>query len=510
MTRVAAYCRVSTDLGDQANSFASQKLYFQQYIESRQDWTFAGIYADEGITGTSTVDRTGFLKMISDAQEGKFELLLTKEVSRFSRNILDAVSYTRKLKSTGVGVVFIGDGISTLDSDAELRLGIMASVAQEESRRTSERVKWGQRRRMERGVVFGRSLLGYDVRGGRLTVEPKGAETVRMIYDLYTREGMGVRKIAETLTLLDIRTSTGSSAWSGAAILKILRNEKYCGDLRQRKTITVDYLTHKKVKNTDNDDMIWLKNHHEPIVSRDIWVKAQAELTRRAPWVKPAAYDTTAPFNNIAAEASQPLAHGSRYPLSGKVKCSGCGAVCLCRTRKRCDGSGYRVWRRQCACRDWPYQIREDILERCIRRFIAALDLNLLTRNIIDALTQATAGISSEVGGVNADIAVQEKKLVRLADAYISQDISREAYLKLRDTCENNLRRSKAKLLSLSVTQLKGVEEGIPHVLKKIASGEDLDGNFYLSLLESVSIRQDGSVDIRLNGLTEALHAAAR
>jgi DNA invertase Pin-like site-specific DNA recombinase len=191
------------------------------------------------------------MQMISDALEGKFDLILTKEVSRFSRNLLDTVAYTRQLKRAGVGVIFLSDGISTLDPDAELRLGIMASIAQEESRRTSERVKWGQRRQMEQGVVFGRSLIGYELRGGRLFVEPKGAETVRLIYHMYLNEGMGVRKIAAALTRRGISTITGNAVWSGAAVLKILRNEKYCGDLCQGKTITADYLTHKKVKNRE-------------------------------------------------------------------------------------------------------------------------------------------------------------------------------------------------------------------------------------------------------------------
>ena len=161
MIPVASYCRVSTDKDDQANSFESQRRYFQEYINRQPDWELYLTYADEGITGTSTKKRAAFNRMIRDARLGKFRLILTKEVSRFSRNILDTIAYTRELRQLGIGVLFMNDGINTLDPDAELRLSIMASIAQEESRKTSSRVKWGQTRQMERGVVFFFAILLY-------------------------------------------------------------------------------------------------------------------------------------------------------------------------------------------------------------------------------------------------------------------------------------------------------------------------------------------------------------
>ena len=170
MIKVASYCRVSTDKDDQANSFEAQQRYFKEYIERQPDWELYDVYADEGITGTSTKKRAAFHRMIHDAHMGRFRLILTKEVSRFSRNILDTIAYTRELRQLGVGVLFMNDGINTLDPDAELRLSIMGSIAQEESRKTSTRVKWGQTRQMERGVVFGTSLLGYDVKDGKISI----------------------------------------------------------------------------------------------------------------------------------------------------------------------------------------------------------------------------------------------------------------------------------------------------------------------------------------------------
>ncbi|MBM6884468.1 recombinase family protein [Pseudoflavonifractor phocaeensis] len=231
MIMVASYCRVSTDKEDQANSFASQQRYFKEYIDRQPDWELYRVYADEGITGTSTKKRVQFNHMISDAKMGKFQIILTKEVSRFSRNILDTIGYTRELKALGVGVLFMNDGINTLEPDAELRLSIMGSIAQEESRKTSTRVKWGQTRQMERGVVFGRSMLGYDVKNGTLTINPEGAELVRLIFHKYGVEGKGTSIIAREMREAGFLTYTGNSRWNNSHIVKILKNEKYVGDL---------------------------------------------------------------------------------------------------------------------------------------------------------------------------------------------------------------------------------------------------------------------------------------
>ena len=246
--RVAAYCRVSTDGDDQANSFESQQRYFRAYIAQQPHWELAGIFADEGLSGTSTKKRLAFQRMIACARAGTLDLIVTKEISRFARNTLDSIYYTRELKRLGVGVLFLSDNLCTLDGDAELRLAILSSIAQEESRRTSERVKWGQKRRMEQGVVFGRDLLGYDVRGGALYVNEAGARTVREIFHKCVDEGKGAHTIARELNEAGIPAARGG-AWRSSVILRILRNEKYCGDLVQKKTYTPDYLTHEKKYN---------------------------------------------------------------------------------------------------------------------------------------------------------------------------------------------------------------------------------------------------------------------
>lgn len=288
MIMVASYCRVSTDKEDQANSFASQQRYFKEYINRQPDWELYRVYADEGLSGTTTKKRIEFNQMISDAKMGKFKIILTKEVSRFSRNILDTIGYTRELKTLGVGVLFLNDGINTLDSDAELRLSIMGSIAQEESRKTSTRVKWGQTRQMERGVVFGRSMLGYDVKGGKLTINPEGAELVRLIFYKYGVEKKGTSIIAREMREAGYLTFSGNPRWNNTHIVKILKNEKYVGDLVQKKTYTPDYLTHQKKSNNGAEEKVCLTNHHEAIIDRDLWNTVQAErpcVTDTIRWV---------------------------------------------------------------------------------------------------------------------------------------------------------------------------------------------------------------------------------
>ena len=324
--RVAAYCRVSTDKEDQANSFESQQHYFRQYILHHPDWELFEIFADEGLSGTSTRKRKAFNRMIACAKNGELDLILTKEISRFARNTLDSIAYTRELKQLGVGVIFMSDNINTLDGDAELRLAIMASIAQEESRRTSERVKWGQRRQMEQGVVFGRSMLGYDVKNGEMTICPEGAEVVRMIFRKFVYEGKGTYVIGRELSEAGIHPMKAEN-WSSSVLLRILRNEKYCGDLVQKKTYTPDYLSHDKKYNRGQEEFVVIRDHHEPIITRELFDAANQILDDRA--------------KSQTGRAK----YSNRYPFSGKIKCGCCGSSYVARYKTRKDGSRYKGWR---------------------------------------------------------------------------------------------------------------------------------------------------------------------
>ena len=324
--RVAAYCRVSTDKDDQTNSLISQRRYFADYINHHEDWVLNDVYYDEGISGTQTKKRAGFNAMIEEAMQGGIDLILTKEVCRFARNTVDTLSYTRKLKDNGIGVVFTIDNIDTRDADGELRLTIMASIAQEESRKTSERVKWGQKRRMEQGVVFGRDMLGYTVQNGTLSVNEEEVPVVRAIFHKFTNEGKGTHVIARELLEEGMRPKR-VKLWSNTIILRVLRNEKYVGDLCQKKTYTPNYLTHAKKYNRGNEEMFYLKDHHEPIIDRDRWNRTQAELLRRSP----------------SEEAKSK--HSNRYWCSGKLYCGLCGQRYVSRTKKLKNGTIYKAWR---------------------------------------------------------------------------------------------------------------------------------------------------------------------
>lgn len=324
--RVAAYCRVSTDKEDQVNSLEGQKKYFREYIERHEGWQLVEIFYDEGISGTQTRKRTGFNRMITVAAQGEIDLIITKEVSRFARNTVDTLSYTRKLREAHVGVIFCLDNIDTRDTDGELRLSIMASIAQEESRKTSERVKWGQKRRMEQGVVFGRDLLGYKVKDGKLSVNKDEAAIVKTIFHKFTNEGKGTYVIAKELLQEGIRPRR-SDVWSNAVILRILKNEKYVGDLCQKKTYTPDYLSHAKKYNHGEEDLVYLEHHHEPIIDRDMWSRTQTELKRRA------------------LSGDQKLRYSNRYWCSGKLVCGECGERYVSRRKTLKSGEIYQGWR---------------------------------------------------------------------------------------------------------------------------------------------------------------------
>ena len=302
---VSPYCRVSTDNEDQLNSLESQIKFFTNLIQNHPNWTLGEIYYDEGISGTSIKKRKNFNRLIKDAVAGKVQFIITKEVSRFARNTVDTLVYTRELKKHGVGVYFALDNINTLDSDGELRLTIMASIAQEESRKTSERVKWGHRRRMENGVVFGNDLLGYSLENGKLVIKPDEAELVRSIFKKFL-EGRGTYVLARELRESGVK-SKHSMSWAPTTVQRILRNEKYVGDLRQGKRITTDFLTHDRKKNPNQAETIYIKDHHEPIIDRETWDKVQVELSRRAP------------------SKDKLSRHSNRYWCSGKLICGECG-----------------------------------------------------------------------------------------------------------------------------------------------------------------------------------------
>ncbi len=269
--KVAAYVRVSTENDEQTSSYELQVNDFTDRINANPNWEFAGIYSDEGISGTELSHRKGMLQMIEDARAGKIDHILAKSIARFARNVVDCLSVIDELKKLGVGVHFDENNLYTLDTTGALVLTILATVAEEESRSKSFIMNWSIERRFSKGIFLTPKLLGYDVdENGELVVNPEEAETVKVIYDLYIN-GWSTTEIAELLTSYGRKTKLGNEVWNPTSIDGVIENERHCGDVRSRKTYTPDFKTHKSVKNRQNRKQYIQRNHHEAIVSRDVY-----------------------------------------------------------------------------------------------------------------------------------------------------------------------------------------------------------------------------------------------
>lgn len=278
---VAIYARVSTEHEAQISALENQVEWYRPILAARPDWTLTAQYIDEGITGTSAEKRPQFMKMIEDAKRKKFDMIITREVSRFARNTVDTLQFTRILKEYGVEVFFINDNIKTFDGDGELRLTIMATLAQDESRKTSIRVKAGQQTSMQNGVLYGNgNILGYDRVGKELVINPEQAKTVRMIFDMYL-SGMGVTKIQYELEKAGRLTSTGKTKWFASYISHMLKNSFYCGIITYHKEYTPDYLKQKKMKNYGALDYLQVTGTHTPIITVEEFEKVQAIMKSR-------------------------------------------------------------------------------------------------------------------------------------------------------------------------------------------------------------------------------------
>ncbi len=281
--KVAIYARVSTEHEAQLSALENQVQYYDDIISHHPDWELYDKYIDEGITGTSVKKRKNFMRMIEDAEAGKFDLIVTREVSRFARNTVDTLQETRKLKKIGVEVYFTEDNIWTFnDEDGELKLTIMATLAQNESKKTSQRVKAGQKISFQNGVFYGTgNILGYDKIGKDMIVNPEQAEVVKLIFKLYL-EGYGTLKIKHELEKRGIPTATGLKVWSFGTISRILQNSFYCGIITYRKEYVADYLEQKKRKNLGQVEKIIVKGKHEPIIDEDTFNSVQKLIQSRS------------------------------------------------------------------------------------------------------------------------------------------------------------------------------------------------------------------------------------
>lgn len=286
--RVAAYCRVSTDQEDQMHSFDAQVDYYTKYINERENYEMAGIYADEGISGTNVRKREQFRKMIEDCQAGKIDLVITKSISRFARNTQDCLQYSRMLKNMGIGIVFEKENINTLDSTGELLFTILSSLAQDESRNISENCKWGIRTKFKNGEMHLNTykFLGYDKdEEGKLIINKEQAKTVERIYKEFIW-GRNPQEIAKELEDEGVPGCCGQTKWYTTTVIGILKNEKHMGDALLQKTYTIDFLTKKQVKNNGEITQVYVKDSHKGIIDRQTWEAVQEEFERREKFMK--------------------------------------------------------------------------------------------------------------------------------------------------------------------------------------------------------------------------------
>ena len=402
---VAAYCRVSTDSDEQEESYDAQVKHFKEELQKNPAWVSAGIYADDGISATNTKKRDQFNQMIDDAMAGKIDMIRTKSISRFARNTVDCLQTVRKLRTKNIGIYFEKEGINTLDANGEVLLTILSSLAQQESESLSQNVKLGYQYRFQRGKVnvnYNR-FLGYTKgEDGKLEIVPEEAEVVKRIYREYL-EGGSTISIAKGLEHDGIKTGDGKTKWYGTTVQKILSNEKYIGDALLQKTVTIDTLQKKRVKNVDHLPQYYVKDDHPAIIPKELFFEVQAEMTRRS-------------------ELRREGKLNEKY-WSGKVICGECGAS-FQRTHWILKGEKVLVWRcrsrlqkgKKSGCHSRT--IREADLQKAVVKAVQdlILDEDRIYNDICSDVQELTTGNTDIVlADINSKLAeLQQQVLSRV------------------------------------------------------------------------------------------------
>ena len=412
--RVAAYCRVSTDSDEQLTSYVTQKKVYTEMIARNPEWEFAGLYADEGISGTRADKRPQFTQMIKDCNAGKIDIIITKSVSRFARNTVECLEYVRMLKAKGISIIFEEQNIDTMKCDSELFLVMYAGFAQSESESMSKNITWSNRKNFADGqVVFRYSqLLGYRKgENGEPEIVPEEAAVVERIFQMFLA-GMTLRDISAELQSENITFPDKEFMFTKRMVQNILRNEKYCGDCILQKTVTVDCITKERKINQGEAPMYLVENNHPPIVSREIFNRTQEELSRR---------------NALPAKSTKTALTSSgkysKYALTDVLICGECGS-----RYKRCtwarNGKKKIVWR--CISRlDYGTKyctksptIEEEPLQRAIVR--ALNRFNAEDRSTYITLMKATIGDAIGLNGGSDEIDLLERRIDALNKRMIS------------------------------------------------------------------------------------------
>ncbi|KAB4835338.1 recombinase family protein [Pseudoflavonifractor sp. BIOML-A6] len=446
--RVTFYARVSTDKDEQLNSLENQIQYYTELIQSKPNWTYVEGYIDEGISGTSTKKRDSFNRMIADAKAGRFDFIITKEISRFSRSTLDSIQYTQELLEHDVGVLFQNDNINTLDSDSEFRLVVMAGVAQDEVRKLSERLKFGFRQAIKNGHVLGNDRLwGYDKKDCVLTVNEEEARVVRRIFDLYANQQMGIRRISQTL-FDEGFTSRKGNAFNVLTIRHILCNPKYKGWYCANKSQTVDYRSKRKVFLEESEWVMYPDPSIPAIVSEELWDRANALYKRRSDQVM--SHQSAAEFHN-------------RYPYSGKIICEEHGTSFYRQVLKSAKGEK-EVWqcrvyrdRGRAACS--APQLRTTELDQIMAQIFNQLAQNKQT--IVDSVVKVIQSVPDEhdyerdILRIEEDLSAIHAKKDRLLEMSMAEAITIEEFKRRNDGFNEQIKGLEKRLKELNVEEQK-------------------------------------------------------
>ncbi|SDI98405.1 recombinase family protein [Natribacillus halophilus] len=488
--KVAPYARVSTDTEEQLSSYQSQVQHYTDMVDQRSDWTLVDIYADEAITGTQTVKREDFQRLINDCIDGKIDMIITKSISRFARNTLDTLKHVRQLKEKNIAVLFEDENINTMTMDGELLLTILSSVAQQEVENISANVKKGLQMKMQRGTMVGfQSCLGYDYdpQTKEICINKAEAQIVRYIFRRYI-EGIGTGVITRELMQAGLKTKKGSEIWRDSTVLFILKNEKYKGDLLQGKSFTVDPISKRRLANFGEVNQYYVKNHHEPIISREVFDKAQDFLNRRS----------KAKLKGKRKHGKTGGKYSRLYTFSSLLECAHCGNIYSRRSWHAETTHKKTVW--ECVTKTKKgkkYCLHSKAAGEAVLEEAFVQSYRKLCRNHKEVLNELLHTMESllmdkkqqkRLDKLSKEINHIEQKSRKLLDLLMEEEIDKISYDHKRNelqTTEARLREEKEKL-ERSIQQTNSVEARIKK-FQEVLTENDILPEFDRHVFESIT-----------------------
>ena len=448
--RVAAYCRVSTELEQQQSSYDIQIEYYTRHIMQNPNWIFAGVFADDGRSATNTFRRDDFNQLMNQCMKGKVDMVITKSISRFARNTVDCISWVRKLKEKNVAVYFEKENLNTLDDSTEMILTILSSQAQEESRAISTNVKWGYARKFEKGESTRQRSYGFrKAPTGEMCIVEEEAAVIRNMARWFL-DGDSLERIKHRLEDAGIETTTGKRTWSTGTIYNILTNEKIMGDVLLQKTFTADYLTKRRVKNSGQQKQYYVKNHHEAIIPKAVYYKIQEEIARRSSLKK---------AGTRKGKTAQGV-YSSKYALTGIMVCNECGAHYR-RTTWAKNGKKVIVWR--CInrlehgtkrCHESP-TLKEEVIQEAIMGKLHSLSIDQEEENFLNGVKEDILRAAKVVGGACTEEEI-DKTMEELRDQLMDY-----VGMAAREHGGENWYSDRMRKLGLQISELKKRRESI-------------------------------------------------